>query len=212
MALTVMASMSVLIAQAFRMAHESADGGAHLERAVHVQRVLRLMGDQWLDRRAVPMEGAESDGKAAPETGPALLADRVRFITATAVLEPRWPLVEATWLIEQADVDAGAAPEWNLVYQELAITSFRADRPSRPQVRRLVALSNCSKLTFEQFAAVSAPEARAQAQVMQQLDWVGFEIEPDAQDEAPEPPIAVRLVGTYQGEEFACVFAVQALR
>ncbi|MCA9292644.1 MAG: hypothetical protein KDA20_02385 [Phycisphaerales bacterium] len=212
LALTVMASMSVLIAQAFRVAHDAADGGAHLERAVQVDRVLRLMQDQWADRRVVKLEGDEPNAQSPSKPGVTCSEDAVRFITATAILQPEAPLVEASWMVERAEAEPGAAPSWNLVYQERPITSFRADREARSKVSRLAVLQGCTSLRLEQFVPVKLDGRSASDRVIEHLAWITPEKSPEVSGEMQSLPIAVRFVGAYQGEDIACVFAVQALR
>jgi hypothetical protein len=229
LAITVLASMSLLIAQAYRIAHESVSGGAHMERAVTVQRVLRLAADQWSYRRSVPLETTSDDEQPEDSGGPKLLPDRVGFITATPVINPRWPLVEATYRIVPSRNIESAAPVWDLVYDERPLASLQAVRQAKNyDVSTLVVLSSCDELRMDRLAPPDDPVRQATAAPVsdeemdgvegdvpnQALAWIPFEINPQAEvsGEDAVAPHAVRIVGRYQGEQFSCVFVVKVLR
>jgi type II secretory pathway pseudopilin PulG len=228
LAITVLASMSLLIAQAYRIAHESVSGGAHMERAVTVQRVLRLAADQWGDRRSVPLETTSAEEQPEDSGGPRLLPDRVGFITATPVINPRWPLVEATYRIVPSRNAESTAPLWDLVYEERPIASLQAARQAKNyDVSTLVVLSSCDELRMERLAPRDDPVRQANTAPIadeevdgaegdmpdRALAWIRFEIDPqtDVNGKDVVPPHAVRIVGRYQGEQFSCVFVVKVL-
>ncbi len=215
LAMTVVASMTVLIAQAYSIAHQAADGGAHLERAVKVQRVVRLIGDQWGDRRSLMLDGAETKEASSDQVGPAFLPDRVRFVTATPALAMQWPLVEASYIIEQAEAEAGAAPMWNLVYEERPITSFRTDRTvHESKSAQLDLLAGCTGLRMEQFIEDEDQSVSSTSDAPSRKQWIWMPFELRDVDESQEQvmPMAVRIVGEYQGEAVTCVFVAKALR
>lgn len=269
LALTLLASMTVLIASMWSQARRWGDDNAGDLHAMRLPRVLALVRQQWSDRRtSAPLEASGLTVSARH--------DRLSFVTATPVLFPGWPLVRATYLIEpdeQRDPRTDA-PLQRLVYIEEqvgdvgAYDRFQRERrdaaqrtegdapapPRRPgdrdaralgepgvpgergdglppppgaeQIarstpRRLVVLERCAALRFERYGLTmlepaaparpgssSAPGQPAESQIIDaRAVWRAFE--PDF-DPALAQLLAIRLLGTIENQEFACVFVVGA--
>lgn len=174
LAVTLLAAMSTLIAALWSQASRWTGDSAGHHRAMRLPRVVEMMRTQWADRRT----SARLDGKGATVRSDAL---SLTFITATAILEPGWPLVRAQYLVER-DIQSSrnGQPAWRLVYLEMPLVDLsnpqgtpgvrpeggdaRAARSiDSPPVRRFVLLSGCSDLRWERFGRHQRLEAPPQA-------------------------------------------------
>jgi type II secretory pathway pseudopilin PulG len=189
LAVTILAAMSGLIASMWTQATRMADDGGGQHRAMRLARVLEMMRSQWADRRtSVKLGRGGSSVTVEPEA--------MTFITATAILEPGWPIVRARYVVERDyDTGTGALAAWRLVYEELPVVDLespldqpgdsekalapgerRAERPvESPKEKRLMLLAGCAELGWERFgksdrAEVEEAERSAENEVSESND------------------------------------------
>jgi hypothetical protein len=235
LAVTILASMSAVIASLWAQASRWTDDGASHHRAMRLARVAELLRSQWADRRT-------SAALTAAGASAAFDATSLTFVTATPILEPGWALVRARYVVERdVDTAAGAPSAWRLVYEEMPLVDLglpagvpgerlgaverRAERlADSPPERRLVLLEACGDLKWERFGRSSAVE-RAEAtppggdgSAETDNDPVDDSARADGADlvrawreiEAHfvgRAP-AVRLVGEFEERRFSCVFVL----
>lgn len=173
LAVTILAAMSGLIAAMWTQATRMADDGGGQYRSMRLARVLEMMRSQWADRRTSVKLGR---GASSVTVEPGVLT----FITATAILEPGWPIVRARYVVERDyNTGAGALAAWRLVYEELPVVDLespleqpgapertlasgerRAERMvESPKERKLVLLAGCTELEWERFGKSDHAEA-----------------------------------------------------
>lgn len=170
LAVTILAAMSGLIATLWGQASRMAGDGGSQQRAMRLARVVEMMRSQWADRRtSVSLDRSGASVAIEPEG--------VSFITATAVLEPGWPIVRARYLVER-DYETGIGREagWRLVYEELPVVAVAEEqgvpglkgeeirdvperRPESPREKRMVLLNGCAELRWERFGRAARVEA-----------------------------------------------------
>ncbi len=253
LALTILASLTILVAAMWSQARRWGDDATSGHRLLRLQRLTELMRVQWSDRRTMIQLGdnAESVG-IAPE--------QLSFVTTTAILFPDWPLVIASFRIEE-DPSALSFGErrYDLVYTETRVSELE-NAPEPPNAdstlddrvaRRRVVLKGATDLRWQRYGradpededAAKADEpppanrrdATRPGRLGRQQEKSKPDVtEPDVADpDAPEddrlvhrwrdmplesrlpkgePIPAVRLIGTYQEEDFACVFVIGASR
>ncbi len=204
------------------------DNAAHRE-VLRVERVLRVLREQWGARRALSPEG---EGDAGGD-GVFVSADAIEFTSARGVLMPGWGLVRARYVIER-DGFGG----YRLVYQEARILDPRepsnpgtaaVDPRGRPIGGRAVLLEGLTGLRVERWGTLDgAPsegggvgETDEEGAERGEDDEVasGFVLKDDVVDRwrVFDRPIAfplgaVRLVGEMGEEVFGCVLVVAPLR
>lgn len=229
LAITILASMSVLIASMWGQSAAWGDDNTSDHERMRLQRVLALIRDQWSTRTATV--AMDDFGQTVDTTH-----ESITFTTTTPILHPDVAIVEASYRIER-DLDAlgiGPLGAWKLVYRERRIADPTA-RPDEQDTRRATVdsidlLSACSQLTLERFGPETLialpgdddPEAPEAPQ----------DKETDVGDEDADTPTtpdddrrwrpydkgdvgiipAVRLVGEQEGERFSCLFIVGPLR
>lgn len=225
LATTILVAITALIAATWgQMQRWNSENAAHRQ-SMRLHRVLGMMRDQWQDRRttvAIDENGAEI---AASPT-------RIDFVTATPILFPEWPIVRASYFFEP-DPDAPPGSGWRsrLMYQEARVADMSAppkegyDALGLELDRSMVLLSSCEELRFERFGPrvpdpeEDKPDARGSRlpQAREADDDAPINKDEQYRWRAFDAPIeggshAIRLIGTYQKESFACVFVVRALR
>jgi len=215
LALSIMATITTLVAALWAQARSWGDQNASHLRALNTARVIETAQRQWTDRRqAVDLGVNGVKVTARPE--------RIEFVTATPILRPDWPIVQAGYVIEPDA--AGPGDTCSLWYEEARVwrfgetTQFDRQQITNPatgdeQPLRLRVLSGVRGLRFERFGAGDLPqglpiqEARARATPEQRrLTWRKFE----KLYKGPLP--AVRLVGDIDAQEFTCVFVIELSR
>ncbi|MCA9312047.1 MAG: hypothetical protein KDA21_12620, partial [Phycisphaerales bacterium] len=119
LAVTVLASVTGLVAVTYsQMNGWVADNGTE-QRMMRLHRVLKLMTDQWEDRRTA----AWAEGEHRILTGDT----GIGFLTATPILFPDWPLVRVAYRIVPTPDRAPGAPEtWDLLYEEVRVVELGA--------------------------------------------------------------------------------------
>lgn len=177
LAVTILAAMSGLIAAMWTQATRMADDGGGQHRAMRLARVLEMMRSQWADRRTSVKLGRGGSSVTVERAA-------LSFITATAILEPGWPIVRARYVVERDyETGVGALAAWRLVYEELPVVDLespveqagdsgrplasgerRAERPvESPKEKRLILLAGCAELEWERFGKSDrAEEAEAE--------------------------------------------------
>lgn len=121
LAITILASITALIAALWGQSRDWARDSTEQFRAVRLQRVLELMRAQWDDRRAAiaPKAGAVVSAAALPNS--------VEFYTATPIIFTDWPLVRAAYRIEVVRGFDGAPDTYDLVYEEYPLRRAEQD-------------------------------------------------------------------------------------
>ena len=152
LALTVMASVMGLLGTLMGQARSWTQRGATDQVLMRLQRVGEAMRAQWADRRtAVDLD---EEGRKVAAT-----ASSLRFLTATGMLFPEWPLVVAEYRIE-ADTQhfSSGGVLWRLVYEETRLSgmeeipgAYAVDVRGRPMREAMVLLEACPELWWERF-------------------------------------------------------------
>lgn len=169
LAVTLLAAMSGLIATLWTQATRMSDDGNGQHRAMRLARVLEMLHSQWADRRTSVKLGK---GGSSIEIAP----DVLTFITATAVLEPGWPIVRARYVVERDyQTGVGVQSAWRLIYEELPIVDLNspqgrpassADSVARPlgapREKRVVLLNGCHELNWQRFGRSELLESEDQ--------------------------------------------------
>lgn len=234
LAVVVLSMVGVLVSTMLAQANDLASDNAQRDATLEITRVVRLMNEQWSDRRStVPMGPGGETYMALP--------GEIAFITARPILGKDWPLARVRYRIVM-DPASVVEPErrYDLVYEEIPV--FRAGPESLPEdpqaepepvdweeARRHILLRRCTNLRMERFlpdqqAAEEAlgrergsergtasrdEESERLAELLEDSvsEWVVF----DRVASGRLPP-AVRILGEYEGEPFGCVFVGAALR
>lgn len=176
LAVTILASITSLVAVTWAQMNAWADESGEEHRQMQLHRALKLMTDQWEDRRSTTGMGDNTQRIITGDTG-------IGFLTATPILFPDWPVVRVGYRIEPARNRApGAARAWNLVYIEQRVVEFskpkkdedkdsdsrkeqdkrptfddvftdetRIDRWGNELSRRIILLEQCDSLSIERF-------------------------------------------------------------
>jgi len=254
LALTILASLTILVAAMWSQARRWGDDATSGHRLLRLQRLSELMRVQWSDRRTMIQLGDSADSVG-------ISPNQLTFVTTTAVLFPEWPLVVASYRIEE-DPSALAVGQrrYDLVYTETRVAELEnapeppgADSSLDDRVaRRRVVLKGATDLRWQRYGREdpddkpadapgktatpastrgSGPVARADRRPQQQpatpdvpdaekpgdpeddrliARWRDMPVESRLPQDDPTP--AVRLIGTYQQEDFACVFVIGASR
>lgn len=257
LALTILASLTVLVAAMWSQARRWGDDATFGHRLLRLQRLSELMRVQWSDRRTMIQLGESGDSIG-------ITPNQLTFVTTTAVLFPDWPLVVASYRIEE-DPSALAFGErrYDLVYTETKVAELE-NAPEPPDAdssldervaRRRVVLKGAADLRWQRYGRADPDEEDAAAAADQPAapgraeggSGGGGGARPDRSDrrtrQPAEPAVAdadrpgddrlinrwrdmpiesrppkgestpaVRLIGTYQEEDFACVFVIGASR
>lgn len=163
LALTIMASVMALLGALMAQAHGWTDRSVEDEALMRLQRVGEALRTQWADRRsAVNLD--DNGGKVLTSS------TELQFVTATGLLFPNWPLVEATYRIEPdtAHVSSGGLL-WRLVYEETRISGMDAppgeyalDAQGRSMRDSMVLLDRCTELRWDRFGQAKAAELQTQ--------------------------------------------------
>lgn len=227
LAVAVFASMSTLIAALYAAAMDVGLESAGHTRTMTLARVSALAGEQWDERRAVRFD---AEGGFGPGIEASFNADAATFYTAAPILFPDWPLVQATYAIEDTDQLRPQSDGFmqRLVYRERRILGFDAPPTDttgvtpdgRPRAARLVLLDACDRLRFERFGA-AVPPPPASAQPASRNEQRPRDTRSADEREERWRPLdgtfggeirSVRLVGSTGREVFSCVFATEASR
>ncbi|MBL0928216.1 MAG: type II secretion system protein [Phycisphaerales bacterium] len=228
LAVTILAAITAFVAGLWASARDWTSDNASHHRALRLSQVLEIARAQWGDRRtSIQVDTQGSRAIARP--------DALIFVTATPILFPEAPLVQAMYAIEPSGALPGAGRA-NLVYQETRILRFDQPPPDAQMPvptdlsvpsdrvrRRSVLLESVEGLRFERFgmpdvsaAAGPPPPADSRptggARSPQRRDWFPFTSPAPASSTGAAPVPAVRLVGRFQNQEFACVFVIEASR
>lgn len=213
LAITIMASLSALIAGAYAQMSAATDDASRRDRSTRLQHVTQLAAEQWADRRTL--------FTAAGERLPTLVATEmaVEFFTASPVLFPEWPMVRVRYElapppgVARSAIDEGRLAD--LVYTETRVTDPTAMpepgvvlRDGTPVSASIVLLAGAQDLKIEHFGRSAA--------AVEGADAPGLNEEDDSEDVAPawhgagveldRPAVGARLTGRYFEEPLACVF------
>lgn len=232
LAVTLLASMSAVLASLWAQASAWTDDSTSHHRAMRLARVTEMVRSQWADRRT---SAALDSAGASAVVEPGALT----FVTATAVLEPGWALVRARYVVERDyETGVGVQAAWRLVYEELPLVDLAApagvpgerlgtaDNRARnlvesPREKRILLLAGCGELRWERFGrsldvedegsvAASGEEGtpaeavRARSRTEDEVGLRWREIEAEFVGHAR----AVRLVGEFEERRFTCVFVI----
>lgn len=233
LAVTVLSMVGVLVATMLTQASDLHRDNDRREATLDITRVVRLMTEQWEDRRSAVALGRHGESYAA---APGELA----FVTARPILKPEWPLAIVRYRLELiGESVVEAERRYDLVYEErpVAAVGVSAEVPESDQEKedqwksaeRIVLLRGCVDLRMERFRSAkdavleelgprsgaegdgddaepeiggnaSLEERQAEMLKTAKSSWVVFE------KPLTRAPSAVRIVGAYEGEVFACVF------
>lgn len=232
-ALTILASITAGIGVFWAQANAwERDNGAHRE-TLRLERVTRMLREQWNGRRALALE---DDGDAGGD-GVRVNAGGVSFTTSRAVLFPSWGLVRVRYVIERDPAGGVDGTAYRLVYEEMRVLDASApgavgvdgtDPRGRPVGAREVLLDGLTALRMERWGTKDGEAVNAiNDEPVPMIDgvpvvddddidpsmveaWRSFEVEPES------PARVVRLVGEMPagqgGEVFACVLIVAPSR
>ncbi len=227
LAVSVLASMSVLIGAVWAQMRDWTTEGARLNASMRLPRVLEVMNAQWADRRASIATG---DQGASLDLQP----NSINFVCADPLLFPGWPLVVVTYEIETVPPRLpGGAPEFRLVCFERKLTTLLAevDSAGEPETpipappglvleEQIVLLDRCEELSFERYGQAANVGPRSS----NRRDPAGMAVRADEPTDDDllrrwrpmEPgykgPInGLRLTGTFLGEPFTWVFDAEDL-
>lgn len=225
LAITILSVLMGFVAVLWGQARTWTEDSHKEQSAMHVTRILHTMRTQWRDRRATDLGRSALDA-----TG--MTPDEVRFVTATAILFPDWPLVRATYRIEY-DPGRGTLsdPRYRLVYSETRLPGGQPDplgsldAVGMQMTQSIVLLEDCSVLHWERFGLARADQSRRsrdgenedgsqRSEGLRREDsprgdtWEWRIYTEQFEDRIP----AVRLVGQYGKEHFACVLVAVPLR
>lgn len=234
LAVTVLSMVGVLVATMLTQASDLHRDNDRRDATLDITRVVRLMTEQWEDRRSAVALGRHGESYAA---APGELA----FVTARPILKPEWPLAIVRYRLELIGASVVEAERrYDLVYEERPVAAVgvsaeapESDREKEEQWKsadRIVLLRDCVDLRMERFRSAkdavleelgprtgaegqsdddAAAEIGAGASIEERQEemmrtakssWVVFE------EAVTRAPSAVRIVGEYEGEVFACVF------
>ena len=176
LATTVLAAITALVAVTWAQMSDWAGDGTRDRESMRLHRVVRLMTDQWEDRRSTVPIGEENQPVVTTSRG-------FTFMTATPILFPDWPIVQASYqIVPSPDRRPGDPDVWDLMYTEERLVSFGAsekdddeteaerearrnaiDVNGRELVRELRLLHHCPKLYFERFGVAATIDLPATA-------------------------------------------------
>ncbi len=240
LAVTVLSMIGVLVATMLTQASDLHRDNDRRDATLDITRVVRLMTEQWEDRRSAVALGRNGESYAA---APGELA----FVTARPILKPEWPLAIVRYRMELIGASiVEAERRYDLVYEERPVAAVgvstetpKDDQEKEAQWRsaeKIVLLRDCVDLRLERFrsaqdavleelgprsgaegeggddaaaeigAGASLEERQAEMLRTAKSSWVVFE------KPLTRAPSAVRIVGEYEGEVFACVFVGAASR
>ena len=225
LAVTILSVLMGLVAVLWGQARTWTEDSVKEQNAMYITRILQTMRTQWSDRRAIGQ-----DRSALDSTG--MTPDEVRFVTATPILFPDWPLVRAVYRVEY-DPDRGTLsdPRYRLVYSETRLPGGHPDplgsldAAGMQMTQSIVLLEDCSVLHWERFGPARADQSRRSrdaendegargSEDMRRGDssgrdaWEWRIFAEQFEDRIP----AVRLVGQHGKERFACVLVAAPLR
>jgi len=214
LAVAILSALTLLVALAWTQASAWTDDQSRHAEVMRLQRVAALVRDQWNDRRSAAALDEEGARVAYSPT-------RLSFVTATPILYPSWPIVEATYEVVRAlDVPADEGARYNLVYREARVADLgeAVAEGGRDAVREHVLLEHCGWVEIRRY---NPPRPRAEADegdgeefgsiAEEPSGWV--EVDPEAEPAAPgEEAPALRIDGSYEGAAFSWVLVVRALR
>lgn len=220
LALTILFVLMGLIAVLWAQARDWTADAQREDGALHITRLVTTIRTQWGDRRSLDPEKPLQDSAGVSP-------DAVRFVTASPILFPQWPLVRAEYRIE-LDTFRGtlSEPRYRLRYTETRLPGGTddplgsLDAAGQPMIQSVVLIDDCTLLHWERFgnrreSGATAPERgnRADPEALsgtvagsEKPSWHRFET--DFKDPIP----AVRLVGQHGKERFTCVLVVAPLR
>ncbi|MEZ6211163.1 MAG: type II secretion system protein [Phycisphaerales bacterium] len=239
LAVVVLSMVGVLVATMLAQAKELSSDNDRRDATLDVTRVVRLMNEQWDDRRSTIAIGANGEAYSA-EPG------EISFVTARSILNQEWPLVLVRYrvMLDPASVIEDER-RYDLIYEETPL--FRRDarlvaaadedaESARARMwegaSRHVLLKRCTNLRMERFRSLeqSAEERLAEEEGDRKGRGRTRTEEDASQDRLAElieesssgwvafdrgtaqVPGAVRILGEYEGEAFGCVFVGAALR
>ncbi len=232
LSLAVLASVTAMVAAMWSQADGWARQNSAHHDAMHLQRTIAFMRNQWADRRSTVQltdDAPDADSSNNPahrtEDGPASAApvptrspgvsaspETLTFVTATPVIDPDAPIVIAEYRIEnEYDEALGRAVGSRLVYREHRVGDLSGKHTRTSPPAEHVLFSDCRNLRFERFG-LPVPDDRKNERRVREPEahprsaWRRFD-EP-YQDHIP----AVRLLGELNGEPFSCVFVIEASR
>ena len=230
LAVTVLASMSVLLGAMWSQLGSLTQGTSRIDHALRLPRVLETMHAQW-DERQIIRNQSDAGGDISVEP------DSVAFLSAMPILNTDWPLVIARYRIELSSVlPTSGLPVYDLVYEETRLSDLsppdenqqHADEGQDQLVSpgqdaaRLVLLAGCTQLQWERFGKLWVPPADTLAPGA--LPTLERNADGSAIDEVDQeqwrkievgfggPLAALRLSGTFEQEPFAWVVAVEGSR
>lgn len=223
LAVAVLAVIAVLIAALMGQARSWDEANGSQANVMRVSRVTELLNRQWSDRRTAVSIGNENQRVIAKPK-------RLEFITASPVLHPGWPLVQASYVLERDPNPPAGLPAgeyFAMVYEEARISRLgeatgaerlQMSSPStddeRPARREL--LRGLTSARFERFGPEFSPEEMQR----NKEQGGGFSEDPESKKnkwrvfdrEFSGPISAVRLIARKDGQEFACVFVIELSR
>lgn len=226
-ALTILASITAGIGIFWGQARAWEADNAEHRGLLRTERALRLVREQWGQRRALGVEG-EGD---AGGSGVMVTLGGVTFTSARSVLFPGWGLVRVRYAIERAQDGA-----YELVCEESRIMDVSApydpgtsaiDPRLRPIGGREVLIGDLDGLRLERWGTETGEVRTALTPVATGEDEAGegeglFDEEGSSRDEAEAwraydreiefPVRAVRFVGERGEEVFSCVLVVEPSR
>lgn len=152
LAVTIMASLMGLVASMIGQAREWTEVSEVDRVLMRVQRVGEAMRSQWTDRRS---------SMALDERGRRVITTptELRYLTATPLLFPEWPLVAATYRIEpESTRGTMRGLTWRLVYEEVRVSGmdelpdqYALDITGQALRDSTVLLAGCTELRWERF-------------------------------------------------------------
>jgi prepilin-type N-terminal cleavage/methylation domain-containing protein len=221
LATTILASIMGLVAMLYGHSASWAAGNQEQSDALRLHRVLQVLSDQWATRRRIAEPNVIVLGESIDVDD-----ERLRFLTATPILFPEWPLAWVEYRVEVDPEHRGRGGlHRRLVYRETRVVDVGEDPDHRafgPDGRRLgeaiVLLDDCAELRWERFGPSLEELERLLALAREGEDGSSAErvrAENEETDREEEPPAwrpietdydyptpAARLVGTLHEEPF----------
>ncbi len=220
LAVTILSVLMSLIAVLWAQARDWTADAQREDSALHLTRLVTAIRMQWGDRRSLdPQKPLQESSGVSP--------DAVRFVTASPILFPQWPLVRAEYRIE-LDPFRGtlSEPRYRLRYTETRLPGGTddplgsLDAAGQPMIESVVLIDDCTMLLWERFGNRREARSTASGQDIrtdpersnvtdvsgEQPSWHHFS------DQFKDPIPAVRLVGQHGKERFTCVLVIAPLR
>ncbi len=232
LAMTVMASISTLVAALWSQTRSWAIENASHQSGLRVERAVGLIDQQWKSR-VLSIALGEDDAPAI-----ALTDERLSFITTTPIFFHEAPMVRVVYRIERrGGYLAGEDATFSLEYEESPVTDPRvavstSGASGGGQSKSLTLLKDASALRWERWddpSATSSSDEPARWVPLERGEEVGVGAavtvssqglddlnaaaeRARAQDENENPLRAGRLTGTIEGDEIAWLFVAAPSR